>query len=585
MSEDSSSVYRRLLGYSFEYKGVWFLGILGMLVYAATDAGLALLTKPMLDDGFVKHDPDAIRTLPFILMILFVVRGLGGFFSVFGMQWLGYTVIKRLRAQVFEHYLRLPTSFYDRESAGVLISKLTFNIEQVAEAATRSVTVLIRDSLTILFLLAVLLYQQAFLSGIVLVTVPLIGALIKWVGKRFRRYSDRIQDSMGDLTKIAEEAVTGHRVIKVFGGEEYERREFKLLNEANRKLRIRFAGTHAGSMPVIQLIAGTAIAAIVYFATQGTAMSKPMTAGEFGTFLAAMLLLMAPLKRLTDINATIQKAVAASNSVFELLDEKIEVDNGKAIVDRSKGNLVFEGVGFGYAESSARVLDGFSLEVNAGETVAIVGRSGSGKSTLVSLLPRFYEPTSGRILLDGEDYLNFKLNDLRAQIALVSQDVVLFNDTIGRNIAYGGQQDASQEQISLAAEAAHVWEFVKDLPKQLDTFVGDRGVLLSGGQRQRIAIARALLKDAPILILDEATSALDSESERQIQSALEVLMRDRTTLVIAHRLSTVENADKIVVLDQGKLVEMGTHHSLLAQQGQYATLHRMQFRYSDNDGE
>lgn len=577
MSQDIS-VYRRLLGYSFKYKGMWFLALLGMVVYAATDGGLALLTKPMLDDGFVNKDPEAIRTLPFLLVLLFVIRGIGGFLSVFGMQWLGYTVIKTMRAEVFEHYLRLPTTYYDKESAGVLISKLTFNIEQVAEAATRSVTVLIRDSLTILFLLAVLLYQQAFLSIIVLVAVPLIGALIKWVGKRFRRYSIRIQDSMGDLTKVAEEAVTGHRVIKIFGGQDYEREGFTRLNETNRKLRIRFAGTHAGSMPVIQLIAGVAIASIVYLATQGTTFSDPMTAGEFGTFLAAMLLLMAPLKRLTDINATIQKAVAASKSVFELLDQLVEPEDGRAIEGRCAGNIAFESVGFQYASADSRVLKDVSFTVESGQTVAIVGRSGSGKSTLVSLLPRFYQPSSGRILLDGTDYLDYQLPDIRAQIALVSQDVVLFNDTIARNIAYGGQQDATEEQIAEVAEAAHVWEFVKDMPNKMNTIVGDRGVLLSGGQRQRIAIARALLKDAPILILDEATSALDSESERKIQSALDVLMRDRTTLVIAHRLSTVENADKILVLDQGRLIEMGTHESLIAQGGQYAALHRMQFR-------
>ncbi|MEM7280973.1 MAG: lipid A export permease/ATP-binding protein MsbA [Pseudomonadota bacterium] len=578
MSQKASSVYRRLLSYSFEYKGVWILSLFGMVVYAATDAGLAMLTQPMLDDGFVKNDPDAIRTLPFLLVLLFVIRGLGGFFSVFGMQWLGYTVIRTMRAQVFEHYLRLPTTFYDNESTGVLISKLTFNIEQVAEAATRSVTVLIRDSLTILFLLAVMLYQQPFLSIFVLITAPIIGWLVKWVGKRFRRYSDRIQDSMGDLTKIAEEAVSGHRVIKVFGGEDYEREGFTELNESNRKLRIRFAGTHAGSMPVIQFIAGVAIATIVYFATQGSPFSEPMTAGEFGTFLAAMLLLMAPLKRLTDINATIQKAVAASGSVFDLLDETIEPDSGLSIDGRCRGDLTFSNVGFSYTTENAPVLSGFNLTVSAGESVAIVGRSGSGKSTLVSLLPRFYEPTDGEIHLDGQNYLEFRLADLRAQIALVSQDVVLFNDTIARNIAYGNQQNAKVEDIVAAAEAAHVMEFVNDLPKGLDTLVGDRGVLLSGGQRQRIAIARALLKNAPILILDEATSALDSESERAIQSALEVLMQNRTTLVIAHRLSTIENADKIVVLDQGRLLEAGSHKDLLAKGGHYAMLHRMQFR-------
>ena len=577
MSEKVSSVYRRLLSYSFQYKGVWALSLLGMVVYAATDAGLAMLTQPMLDDGFVKHDPEAIRTLPFLLVLLFVIRGTGGFLSVFGMQWLGYTVIRTMRSQVFEHYLRLPTSFYDKESTGVLISKLTFNIEQVAEAATRSVTVLIRDTLTILFLLAVMLYQQPFLSIFVLITAPIIAWLVKWVGKRFRRYSDRIQTSMGDLTKIAEEAVSGHRVIKVFGGEEHERDAFTKLNEANRKLRIRFAGTHAGSMPVIQFIAGVAIATIVFFATQGTSFSEPMTAGEFGTFLAAMLLLMAPLKRLTDINATIQKAVAASRSVFELLDEKIEPDDGLEIKGRCRGDLSFDNVGFSYTTENLPVLSGFNFEVSAGETVAIVGRSGSGKSTLVSLLPRFYEPTSGRIELDGKNYLDFRLADLRAQIALVSQDVVLFNDTIARNIAYGEKQEASLQEIEAAAKAAHIMEFVSELPKGLNTFVGDRGVLLSGGQRQRIAIARALLKDAPILILDEATSALDSESERAIQSALEVLMQNRTTLVIAHRLSTIENADKIVVLDQGRLLEAGSHKELLAKNGHYAMLHRMQF--------
>ncbi len=569
-------IYRRLLGYVLPFWKIFALAILGMVVYALTQPAFAALVKPLLDKSFVQHDPQTIRLIPMLVIGLFVLRGLAGFFSTYFINWVGRSVIKSLRGQAFGKLLRLPTRYYDGNSSGMLISKLTYNIEQVAEATTNAITVIIRDGLTVLGLIGLMFYLSWILSVFILVVGPLIALLVRYVSSRFRRYSAHIQDSMGNVTKVSEEVISGHRVIKLFGGIRHEAAKFEQVNERNRYLNMKLTLVNAGSSPIIQLIAGVGMALVIYIATLPS-MLQSISVGTFGSFLSAMLLVMAPLKHLTDINAPLQKGIAAGQSIFELLDEEGETEGGGLVLTRARGALEFRDLGFAYTPLKGEVLKQVSFAARAGETLALVGRSGSGKSTLASLVPRFYDPTAGAIFLDGHDIRDYRLSDLREQIALVSQDVVLFNDSIRNNIAYGTLAERSEREIRAAAEAAHAMEFIELLPQGLETMVGDRGVLLSGGQRQRIAVARALLKDAPLLILDEATAALDSESERHIQAALERLMHARTTLVIAHRLSTVERADRIVVLDRGRIIESGRHVELLAQNGHYAMLYRMQF--------
>ena len=570
-------IYRRLLGYVRPFWQMFALAVFGMLVYALTQPAFAALVKPLLDKSFVQHNTLSIKLIPVLVVALFILRGLAGFFATYFISWVGRGVIKRLRGQAFAKLLRLPTRYYDTSSSGMLISKLTYNIEQVEEATTNAITVLIRDGLTILGLVGLMFYLSWVLSVFILVVGPLIALLVHFVSDRFRRYSSRIQDSMGDVTRLSEEVIGGHRVVKLYGGVGQETRHFEQVNEHNRYLNMKLVLVNAGSSPIIQLIAGIGMALVIYIATLPSVLPL-ISVGTFGSFLSAMLLLMAPLKHLTDINAPLQKGIAAGQSIFELLDEESETTGGPRPLRRSRGALEFRDLSFAYSPVKGAVLRNVSFKLQAGETVALVGRSGSGKSTLVSLVPRFYDASAGAILLDGHDIREYRLSDLREQIALVSQDVMLFNDSIRNNIAYGTLAERSEQEIAAAAEAAHAMEFVRQLPQGLDTLVGDRGVLLSGGQRQRIAVARALLKDAPLLILDEATSALDSESERHIQAALERLMRARTTLVIAHRLSTVERADRIIVLDHGCIIESGRHAELLARNGHYAMLYHLQFR-------
>ena len=567
--------YRRLLGYAMPHWPVFAAAVVAMVVFASTETAFAWMMKPLLDQSFVAKDPDWIRWIPLMLIGLFVVRGAAGFVSSYGMAWVGRTVIYKMRRELFDHLLRLPAAFYDNAASGQLISKLTYNVEQVSQAATNAITIVIRDSLSAAFLIGLMFYHSGTLALIFLICGPFIALVVVRVSKRFRKVSGRIQDSMGDVTHVSQEVIDGHRVVKTFGGEAYERDHFDRVNSNNLRQQLKLTATTATSVPLIQFLAACALAGIIFLATQvGSGID---TAGTFASFLTAMLLLLPPLKRLTTVNAALQKGIAAADSVFELLDAEAEPDTGTRTLERARGAVEYRDVSFRYRSGAEPVLQDISFRAEPGQTVALVGRSGSGKSTLVNLLARFYQPSAGSILLDGIEIDALRLSELRNQIALVSQHVTLFNDTVARNIAYGRLEQCSAREVESAAEAAHALDFIRELPQGFDTLVGENGVLLSGGQRQRLAIARAILKSAPVLILDEATSALDTESEQQVQAGLEALMQGRTTLVIAHRLSTVERADRIMVLDQGRIVETGTHRELLARKGQYAALYRMQF--------
>jgi subfamily B ATP-binding cassette protein MsbA len=572
---DAGKVYRRLLRYAAPYWGMWAIGVFGMALYAATDASTAWFVREFLNDTFFEHNPASVWYIPCGIVALFFFRGTGDYIANYFPGWVGRQVIKSMRSDLFAQYLRLPASYYDRASSAQMLSRLIYNIELVAEATTNSITVVIRDSLTIIAVLAWEFYLNWQLTALALIVAPIIAWLLGRVNRLFRRYSQRIQNSMADVTRVAKEAIEAHRVVRVFNAQEYERRAFEAVNELNRHSNMRLINARSTSNPVVQQIASIALAVVLFFAIRQV-LAHTMKVADFLSFITGLLLTSAPLRRLLQIFVPLQQGIAAGASVFAVLDEKPEDQGGKRAITHARGDVEYRDVRFVYNPEKGSVLHGISLHAPAGSTLAIVGKSGSGKSTLVSLLARFYDPQSGAVLLDGTDVREYPLADLRRQIALVSQDVILFDDSIRNNIAFS-TTEATAEQVENAARAAYVLEFAEELPQGLDTLVGDRGTLLSGGQRQRIAIARAILKNAPVLILDEATSSLDSESERRIQAALESLAKGRTTLVIAHRLSTVEQADCIVVLEDGAVVERGTHTELIARGGPYAQLYRLQF--------
>jgi len=568
-----SATYRRLLGYLQPHKGMFGLGILGGAVYSASTASFAWLGKRFGD--WVAHpDPRMIVLIPLALILIFIGRGIGNFTQTYCMGYVGRSIVKRLRAEVFGSVLDLPAAYFDRTSSGTLLSKLTYNSEQVGQACTTSVVIIVRAALTVVGLIFYLFWFNWRLALISLATGPVAAWLVSVVNRNFRRYGRRIQDSMGDVTRIAKESFEAPRLVKVYEAQPHLRAQFESVNEHNRRSYMRLILTRGLANPTVQLVTALGGALVLGLAIRDT-VDGQMTAGDLFGFFTALSSIAQPLRELVSVADPLQQGVAAAESLFELIDEPREPRGGGHLAARVRGEVEFRDVTFSYPQGSGAALRGVSLEVPAGSSLAIVGRSGSGKSTLVSLLPRFYDLASGSILIDGRDIGEYELTSLRRQIAVVSQDVTLFDDTIRNNIAFG--REVSEADLLRAAQAAHVLEFTSALPEGLDTMVGDRGVMLSGGQRQRISIARALLKDAPILILDEATSALDTESERHIQAALAQLVRNRTTFVIAHRLSTVEQADRIAVLDAGELVESGTHEELLAREGRYAQLYRLQF--------
>ena len=572
----TGEIYPRLLSYTWRHKGWLGIAAAGMAGYAGADTALIYILKPLLDGSIVDRDPWMIRWLPIFMLLLFLLRGTAGFASRYGMSWVANRVIFYVRQDIFAQYLRLPSSFFDANSTGKTTAKLTYYTGQISGAATSAITILVQDSLRIVGFTFLMFWINWSLALITLLVGPIIALIIGHVSKRFRRYSVRIQQSMGDITHISEEVLTGQRVVKVFGGEDREREGFHRINEHNRRMSMRKATTSAASVPVIQMIAAFAVAFVVSVAVRDTG-GGIMSPGDLAAFFGAMMAMMGPIKRLTSVNATIQAGMAAAGAIFELIDEPTETDNGTRTLDRADGHIEVEGLWFCYPDTQTDVLRNISFDVLPGQTVAFVGRSGSGKSTLLSLLPRFYDYERGSIRLDEHDLTEYRLADLRRQISLVDQNVVLFNDTVAGNIAYGALGDADRATIEDAARRAYAADFIETLPNGYDTVVGQNGIMLSGGQRQRLAIARALLKNAPILILDEATSALDTESERAIQKGLDNLMRDRTTLVIAHRLSTIQDADRIVVLHDGELVEQGTHTELMECRGHYRSLHEIQF--------
>lgn len=577
MDQSTTQIYKRLVSYVGAYKSVAIVAIIGMIGYSGMDALFIQLMKPFIDEGLNERNSQVLTYAPFVVIALVIGRGVFNFMSSYCLSYVGSQVVRALRQELFEHILHLPVSFHDKNSSGDLISKITFDTEQVQQAITKALLIVVREGAFVVFLLAVMFYTSWQLSLIFLVIIPLVAIIVAVVSKRFRHISKNIQSAMGQVTRSSEQMLSGHKVIHGFGGQTQEIDQFSKINNHNRQQRIKMDATKALSVSIIQILAASAMAVILWVVSMPS-MIDSISSGDFVVLISSMMMLLRPLKQLANVNSDLQRGISAAQSVFLVLDEEIEKDTGTLSVDKVKGHIEVKNVTFKYPTKDEPVLNNLSMTIKAGESIALVGRSGSGKSTISNLLPRYYDlEAPSEILLDGIALNEYKLTDLRRQFALVSQQVVLFNDTIANNICYGLQRDVSMEELHTVAKQAHVWEFVKDLPEQLNTMVGENGVMLSGGQRQRIAIARAILKDAPILILDEATSALDTESEKLIQHALDTLMKDKTSIVIAHRLSTIENSDRIYVIDSGQVIESGPHTDLLANDGTYSALCKMQF--------
>jgi len=570
--------FKRLLTFAKPYKLGFVAAIIGMLGYAAIDVYFLSKLQPLIDEGLTGNNASFMKWAPLFIVCAFIVRGIAHFIANYCLAWVGNHVVADLRQKLFEHIMTMPVAFHDKQSTGALISKITFDTEQVLNSVSKSILTLVQQSAFVIGLIGLMFYHSWQLSVIFLLIIPVIALIVNVVSKRFRKVSKNIQGAMGEVTTAAEQTFNGHKVVLTFGGQQREFDRFGKINKHNRQQRMKMMATKSASVPIIQVIASFALA-FVFYAITSDSLSESITPGTFTSVIAYMTMLLRPLKMLTNVNAEFQQGMTACVSIFSILDHEKEKDTGVKPLEKASGALSFNKVSFAYEQSEDKAklaLNNLSFDLESGETLALVGRSGSGKSTASSLLLRFYDASSGEILIDDINIEQFKLADLRKQFAYVSQQVVLFNDTLANNIAYG-KPDASDEEILAAAKSAHVLEFAESMPDGLDTNIGENGGLLSGGQRQRVAIARALLCDAPFLILDEATSALDTESERHIQDALQTLQRNRTSIVIAHRLSTIENADKIIVMDQGKIIEQGDHKTLLDKQGAYAQLHNFQF--------
>lgn len=572
----TSATFRRLMTYMKPYRAAFILASFGMIGYALIDALFIAKFGDFIDRGIAEKDYDYLAMIPLALILMFTLRGILNFMANYCLHWAGTNVVKDLRQQLFEHMIHLPVAYHDKHSTGELISRVTYDAEQIKQASSKALAALLHEGALVIGMVAVMFYKSWQLSLVFLLITPLIAVIVAVVSRRFRSISRRMQLSMGNVTSSSEQMLNGHKVILAFGGEQLEAKRFAEVNNRNRQLDVKLEATRAASVSIIQVLASFGVAFVVFMASFPEILEQ-LTPGIFTSIIMSMTLLLKPLKQLTTINGEFQKGMAAAQSVFAVLDQQPEQDTGTIALCDAKGALSVRDLTFSYPGHDKVVLQDINFEVQPGQTVALVGRSGSGKTTISSLLPRFYEISQGEICLDGNNIQQCTLASLRAQIAVVSQQVVLFNDTIANNIAYAYRGVLSREQLELVAEKAHVMEFARQLPDGLDTMIGENGVMLSGGQRQRIAIARALLKQSPLLILDEATSALDTESERKIQAALTELMKNRTSLVIAHRLSTIENADLILVMDGGRIVERGTHQQLLAQNGYYASLYKMQF--------
>jgi subfamily B ATP-binding cassette protein MsbA len=577
--QSSLAVYVRLLRYLKPHWKIFVLSVLGYLLYSSSQPLLATIAGWLADAVYTK-EPSAVYLIPLSLLGIYLLRGLGSFIGNYFLAKVSNSIVMSLRNELFDQLVLLPNGFYENNNSGHLISVITFNVTQVTGAATDAVKVIIREGIAVIALLGYLFYLNWQLSLAFLAVAPVIGVVVSYASKRFKKISKKIQVSMGDLTHVSSEAINGYKEVKSFGGQEYEKQRFHEASQNNYRQNLKMVLTSSINTPILQMIVALALASLVFVALSFIGDMDP---AAFITYITAAGLLPKPIRQLSEVNATIQKGVAAAESVFELIDEPGEQDSGLIARQPIEGKLEFKNLSFSYPGSDKVVIDNFNLVIQPGQSVALVGHSGSGKSTLANLIPRFYDVEQGSILLDDEPLSDYTLSCLREQISFVTQQVTLFNDTIENNIAYGSLSQHSREAVIAAAESAYAMEFINEQSEGMDTLVGEDGVLLSGGQRQRLAIARALLKDAPILILDEATSALDTESERKIQAALNNVIQGRTTLVIAHRLSTIENADLIVVMDHGVIVEQGTHTELLAKNGFYKQLHSKQFSETDED--
>ncbi|WP_369434245.1 lipid A ABC transporter ATP-binding protein/permease MsbA [Psychromonas sp. MME1] len=573
--QNSWLVFKRLASYVKEFKMGWFGAVIGMVGYAVVDATFVYSIKPLMDKGLTGDDPSVLTFMPFFVVLIVAARGLAAFLSSYCMAWVGNNVVMKLQRQLFNHLMVLPISYFDKTNTGDLLSKITYDASQVSNAASNAMVKIFREGATVVALMVMMFFQSWQLSLVFLLVGPFVGIAISVVSKRFRKIGKNLQNAMGSVTTASEQMLKGHKEVLMFGGQNVESNRFNGVSNRVRSQNMKLTSASAISVPLIQTIASFGLGFVLYLATFPEIMAS-LTPGTFVVIVTSMIMLMKPVKAVTQVNIEIQRGLAASSSLFNILDTEPAKDNGQLKIQRAKGDIQLNNVVFTYPTAEKPALDGISFTVKAGETIALVGRSGSGKSTIANLLTRFYDIDSGQITLDGENIEDYTLASLRQQVAIVSQSVHLFNDTIANNIAYASEGKYSHEDIVQAATTAHAMEFIDGFPNGLDTIIGENGLMLSGGQRQRLAIARALLRDSPILILDEATSALDTESERHIQAALDILQKNRTSIVIAHRLSTIEHADKILVIDAGKVVEQGTHSELLSGKAIYHSLCKMQ---------